>query len=60
MLRSSCEISDCCAIYSLQRNIRSRRLEKTLQNSQENTCVGVSFFDKVADLRPTTSLKKRP
>ena len=29
------------------------------KNSQDNTCVGVSFFNKVADLRPATSLKKR-
>ena len=31
---------------------------KISQNSQENTCVGVSF-DKVADLRPATLLKKK-
>ena len=30
------------------------------QNSQENTCAGVSFLFKVADLRPETLLKKRP
>ena len=29
------------------------------QNSQENTCARVSFFDKVAGLRPATLLKKR-
>ena len=29
------------------------------QNSQENTCARVSFFNKVADLRPATLLKKR-
>ena len=31
---------------------------KTSQNSQENSCVGVSFFNKVADLRPATLFKK--
>ena len=29
------------------------------QNSQENTCARVSFFNKVAGLRPATFLKKR-
>ena len=29
------------------------------QNSQENTCTRVSFFDKVEGLRPATLLKKR-
>ena len=29
------------------------------QNSQENTCARVSFFDKVAGLRPATLFKKR-
>ena len=29
------------------------------QNSQENICARVSFFNKVAGLRPTTLLKKR-
>ena len=29
------------------------------QNSQENTCARVSFFNKVAGLRPATLLKKR-
>ena len=29
------------------------------QNSQENTCARVSFFNKVASLRPATLLKKR-
>ena len=29
------------------------------QNSQENTCARVSFFKKVAGLRPATLLKKR-
>ena len=28
------------------------------QNSQENTCARVSFFNNVAGLRPTTLLKK--
>ena len=28
------------------------------QNSQENTCARVSFFNKVADLRPATLLKR--
>ena len=32
---------------------------KISQNSQENTCVGISFFDKFADLRPATLLKER-
>ena len=32
---------------------------KILQNSQENTCDRVSFFNKVAGLRPATLLKKR-
>ena len=32
---------------------------KIFQNSQKNTCVGVSFFNKVAVLRPATLLKKR-
>ena len=32
---------------------------KILQNPQENTCVGVSFFNKVVGLRPATLLKKR-
>ena len=30
-----------------------------LQNSQENTCAIVSFFNKVADLRHVTFFKKR-
>ena len=30
-----------------------------LQHSQENTCARVSFFNKVAGLRPATLLKKR-
>ena len=30
-----------------------------LQNSQENTCTRFSFFNKVADLRHATLLKKR-
>ena len=29
-----------------------------LQNSQENTCARVSFFNEVAGLRPVTLLKK--
>ena len=29
------------------------------QNSQENTCTRVSFFNKVAGLRPVTLLKER-
>ena len=29
-----------------------------MQNSQENTCARVSFFNKVADLRPATLFKK--
>ena len=33
---------------------------KALQNSQENICGRVFFFNQVADLRPTTWLKKRP
>ena len=32
---------------------------KISQNSQENTCARVSFFNKVASLRPATLLKKR-
>ena len=32
---------------------------KISQNSLEKTCARVSFFDKVACLRPTTLLKKR-
>ena len=32
---------------------------KILQNSQENTCVRVFFFQKVADLRTAALLKKR-
>ena len=31
---------------------------KISQNSQENTCVRASFFNKVASLRPATLLKK--
>ena len=31
-----------------------------LQNSQESTCVRVSFFNKIAGLRADTLLKKRP
>ena len=31
---------------------------KITQNSKENTCVRVFFFDKVASLRPATLLKK--
>ena len=30
------------------------------QDSQDNTCARVSFFAKVAGLRPATLLKKRP
>ena len=30
---------------------------ETAQNTQENTCNRVSFFNKVADLRPATLLK---
>ena len=30
-----------------------------LQHSQENTCARISFFNKFADLRPATLLKKR-
>ena len=29
------------------------------QNSQENTCARVSFFNKVTGVRPATLLKKR-
>ena len=29
------------------------------QNSQENTCARVSFFNKAADLRSSTLLKKQ-
>ena len=32
---------------------------KISRNSQENTCARVSFFNKVAGLRPATLLKKR-
>ena len=32
---------------------------KISQNLQENTCVGVSFFNKVSGLRPATLSKKR-
>ena len=32
---------------------------KILQNSQENHCARVSFFNKVADLTAATLLKKR-
>ena len=31
---------------------------KVTQNSKENTCARVFFFDKVASLRPATLLKK--
>ena len=31
---------------------------KISQNSQENTCIGVSSFNKVADLSPVTLFKK--
>ena len=31
---------------------------ESLENSQENTCVAVSFFKKVAGLWPATLLKK--
>ena len=34
-------------------------LLKSSPDSQKNTCVGVSFFNKVAALRPATLLKKR-
>ena len=34
-------------------------LEKISQNSQENTCIGVSFFNKITGLRPATLLKKK-
>ena len=34
-------------------------LLKIFQNSLENTCVGVLFFNKVAGLKTATSLKKR-
>ena len=30
------------------------------QNSQENTCAGVSFFNKVASPKPVTLLKRDP
>ena len=33
---------------------------KISQNSQENTCVRVSFFNKKCRLRPAALLKKRP
>ena len=33
-------------------------LKKILRNSQEDTCVGVSFFNKVAGLWPGTLLKR--
>ena len=43
--------------------VRSCSVEKVflevLKNSQENTCVRISFFNKVADLSPATLLKKR-
>ena len=34
-------------------------LLKSSPDSQKNTCVGVSFFNKVTALRPATLLKKR-
>ena len=53
--------------YAFNCYIRSSRPEvfcksdvlKNFVKSQENTCVGVSFFNKVVDLRPATLLKKR-
>ena len=38
--------------------LQGKVLLEILQNSQENTCARV-FFNKVADLRPATFLKKR-
>ena len=39
-------------------NLSKKLFLKISQNSQENTCAGVSFFDKVVGLRPATLLKK--
>ena len=36
-----------------------RVFSKPSQNVQDNTCVGVSFFNKVAGLKPETLLRKR-
>ena len=36
-----------------------KNLSKFHANSQKNTCVRVSFFNKVAGLKPATLLKKR-
>ena len=33
---------------------------KISQNLQESICVGISFFNKFAGLKPATLLKKRP
>ena len=52
------------SIYLIVLNLAYNRSSRPVfleisQNSQENTCARVSFFNKVAGLKPATLLKKR-
>ena len=66
MLRSRRGISDCCAINSLLRKIRSCCLEMCCKKGALKNFAKFAgkhlywslFFNKAAELRPTTSLKK--
>ena len=49
---------DCLEAVVQKCSVKKLRLEIS-QNSKENTCARVSFFNKVADLTPATLLKKR-
>ena len=42
----------------VQRSSVKKAFSEILQNSQENTCAWVLYFNKVAGLRSTTLLKK--
>ena len=61
LVDNHCDLNYClfCDGESPYRSSRPEVFLKILQKLQENTCLRVSFLNKVAGLRPTTLLKKR-
>ena len=56
-------VSNFSKYISPEAGARRRSVEKVLlknsQNSKESNCAGMSYFNKVAGLRPASLLKKR-
>ena len=53
-LFTCCYVSEAATGGALQK----KGFLEILQNSQENTCARVSFFNKIGGLRPATLLKR--